>query len=228
MQQYASTVAHLHGVQHRTVKAQESERQRIARELHDETGQTLTALGMGLRGLSDTIPNNPQRAAQQAKQLELLAGTGLEELQRLVGGLHPPQLDDLGLIAALRWYAAEIQNRFGLAVKVTTQGDPCDLPPEIRVVLFRISQEAITNVVRHANAQQASICVEYDRDQVSLYLEDDGQGFDVENTLRSGSEKPCWGLLGLLERASLVGGECQIKSRIGAGTLIIVNVPLET
>jgi signal transduction histidine kinase len=212
---------------HRTVKAQESERQRIARELHDETGQTLTALGMGLRGLSDTIPNNPQRAAQQAKQLELLAGTGLEELQRLVGGLHPPQLDDLGLLAALRWYATEIQNRYGLALKVTTQGEPTALPPEVRVVLFRISQEAITNVVRHANAQQASICLEYNHDQINLYLEDDGIGFDVESTLRSGSEKPCWGLLGLLERASLVGGECQIKSRPGAGTLIIVNVPLE-
>jgi signal transduction histidine kinase len=212
---------------HRTVKAQESERQRIARELHDETGQTLTALGMGLRGLTDTIPNNPQRAAQQAKQLEQLAVTGVEELQRLVGGLHPPQLDDLGLLAALRWYAGEIQNRYGLTVKVTSQGEPCELSPEVRIVLFRISQEAITNVIRHANAHLASVCLEYDRDQVNLYLEDDGQGFDVESTLRAVSEKPCWGLLGLLERASLVGGECQISSRPGAGTLILVNVPLE-
>jgi signal transduction histidine kinase len=212
---------------HRTVKAQESERQRIARELHDETGQTLTALGMGLRGLSDTIPNNPQRAAQQAKQLEQLAVKGVEELQRLVGGLHPPQLDDLGLLAALRWYSGEIQSRYGLTIKVTSVGDTRDLPSEVRIVLFRISQEAITNVVRHANAQLASICLEYNPDQIILYLEDDGQGFDVESTLGSVNEKPCWGLLGLLERASLVGGECQIKSRPGAGTLIIVNVPLE-
>ena len=101
------------------------------------------------------------------------------------------------------------------------------MSPEIRIVLFRISQEAITNVVRHANAHQASICLEYNRDQVILYLEDDGQGFDVESTLRAVNEKPCWGLLGLLERASLVGGECQINSRPGAGTLILVNVPLE-
>ena len=212
---------------HRTVKAQESERQRIARELHDETGQTLTALGMGLRGMTDTIPNNPLRAAQQAKQLEQLAVTGVEELQRLVGGLHPPQLDDLGLLAALRWYAGEIQKRYGLTVKVSSQGEPCELSPEIRIVLFRISQEAITNVIRHAKAGQASICLEYDRDQVNLYLEDDGLGFDVESTLRAVNEKPCWGLLGLLERASLVGGECQISSRPGAGTLILVNVPLE-
>ena len=212
---------------HRTVKAQESERQRIARELHDETGQTLTALGMGLRGLSDTIPVNQQRAAQQAKQLEHVAVTGLDELQRLVGGLHPPQLDDLGLLAALRWYAGEIQNRYGLAVKVTSQGEPRELLPEVRIVLFRISQEAITNVVRHANAHQASICLEYDRDQATLYVEDDGEGFEVESTLRAVTEKPCWGLLGLLERASLVGGDCQISSRPGAGTLIIVTVPLE-
>jgi signal transduction histidine kinase len=197
---------------HRTVKAQESERQRIARELHEET---------------DTIPNNPQRAAQQAKQLEQLAVTGVEELQRLVGGLHPPQLDDLGLLAALRWYAGEIQNRYGLVVKVTSQGEPCELSPEIRIVLFRISQEAITNVIRHARAKQASICLEYNRDQVNLYLEDDGVGFDVESTLKAVNEKPSWGLLGLVERASLVGGECQISSRPGAGTLILVNVPLE-
>jgi len=212
---------------HRTVKAQESERQRIARELHDETGQTLTALGMGLRGLTGMISANPQRAVQQAQQLERLAVTGLDELQRLVGGLHPPQLDDLGLLAALRWYAGEIQNRYGLAITVTAQGEPRELPMEVRIVLFRISQEAITNVIRHAHARQSSISLEFDRDQVCLYLEDDGQGFDVEKTLHSLEDKPCWGLLGLIERAALVGGECQIKSRPGAGTLIYVNVPLE-
>ena len=181
---------------HRTVKAQESERQRIARELHDETGQTLTALGMGLRGLTDNIPNNPQRAAQQAKQLEQLAVTGVEELQRLVGGLHPPQLDDLGLLAALRWYAGEIQNRYGLIVKVTSQGEPCELSPEIRIVLFRISQEAITNVIRHAHAGQASICLEYNRDQVNLYLEDDGHGFRCRKHAASRERKTLLGVVG--------------------------------
>jgi signal transduction histidine kinase len=112
---------------HRTVKAQEAERQRIARELHDETGQTLTALGLGLRGLSETVQNNPGRAAQQAKQLEGVAVAGLDELQRLVSGLHPPQLDDLGLSAALRWYAGEITRRGGLRVSFTRGG--CGYPP---------------------------------------------------------------------------------------------------
>src|SRR4030065_97047 len=93
---------------HRTVIAQESERQRIARELHDETGQTLTALGMGLRGMSEMISTNRNRAIEQANQLEKLAMDGVEGLQRMVAGLHPPPLDDLGLPAALPWYANDI------------------------------------------------------------------------------------------------------------------------
>ncbi len=93
---------------HRTVNAQELERKRIARELHDETGQTLTALGLGLHGLAETIPKNPQKAIQQAGQLQSLATNGLENLQGLVSGLHPPQLDELGLVAAIRGYTEEL------------------------------------------------------------------------------------------------------------------------
>jgi signal transduction histidine kinase len=212
---------------HRTVKAQESERQRIARELHDETGQTLTALGMGLRGLAETIPNNPQRAAEQAKQLETLSGDGLQELQRLVTGLHPPQLDDLGLMAALRWYIGEIQERYNLDVLLTNQGDITCLPIDTRIVLFRIAQEAITNIVRHSGAKQVEIHLECVEGTVTLLIKDDGRGFDVQSTLRSTVEDPCWGLLGMMERAALVGGECRIESQPGGGVQIIVSVPLE-
>ncbi len=108
---------------HRTVQALEAERQRIARELHDETGQTLTALGMGLRGLATTINLNPTRAIQQANQLEGLAVSGIDELQRLVSGLHPPQLDDLGLLAALRWYTSEVQKRIGIEIRLSSHGN---------------------------------------------------------------------------------------------------------
>ena len=213
---------------HRTVKAQESERQRIARELHDETGQTLTALGMGLRGLSETINTTPQRAVRHAQQLELLAVGGLDELQRLVTGLHPPQLDDLGLMAALRWYAGETTQRYGLPVSVSNRGNGSELLPEARVVFFRIAQEAITNIVRHAAASQASITLLQNDAQVILRVEDDGQGFNVENTLstREG-DHPCWGLLGMMERAALVGGQCEITSRLGQGTCVEVRMARE-
>jgi signal transduction histidine kinase len=213
---------------HRTVKAQESERQRIARELHDETGQTLTALGMGLRGLSEMINNKPHRAVQQAQQLETLAVNGLDELQRMVSGLHPPQLDDLGLLAALRWYAGEITKRYGLPVNLNYLGNDPPLPPEMRVVFFRIAQEAITNIIRHSGASQASIFLDVNASEAYLRVDDNGQGFNVEKTLDSvESGRPCWGLLGMIERASLIGGECKIHSEPGLGTYVELRVSRE-
>jgi signal transduction histidine kinase len=210
---------------HRTVRAQEAERQRIARELHDETGQTLTALGMGLRGLVETANANPVKAAQQAIQLESLAMKGVEELQRLVGGLHPPQLDDLGLLAALRSYANEINRRFSLEVNILTAGPGPELPPDVRIVLFRIAQEAITNIVRHAQASRVTIRIDRCDASLKMQVEDNGSGFDVDHTLRRGLERPCLGLLGMMERATLVGGTCTIRSSPGQGTCVEVSVP---
>lgn len=213
---------------HRTVKAQESERQRIAHDLHDETGQTLTALGLGLRSLSQSIPTHPERAAQQAKHLETLALAGIEELQRMVGGLHPPQLDDLGLMAALRWYAGQIKSHYNLPVNIASVGPHTDLSPEIRVVFFRVAQEAITNVIRHANATQASIMFESDSHTARLCIEDDGQGFDVNTILaQQDTNHPHWGLLGMMERADLIGAQLTITSHPGQGTRVELQTPLE-
>ena len=213
---------------HRTVIAQEAERQRIARELHDETGQTLTALGMGLRGMSETILTNRNRAIEQANQLEKLAVEGVKELQRLVSGLHPPQLDDLGLLAALRWYTNDISERSGITINVVSHGNKPQLTSDIRAVVFRIAQEAINNVVRHANASKIDIQLDYSEDNVYLRVEDNGQGFNTDVVLKKKPGKPtAWGLLGMSERASLVGGTCNIFSHPGKGTLIEVNVPIE-
>jgi signal transduction histidine kinase len=211
---------------HRTVTAQEAERQRIASELHDGTGQTLTALALGLRGLRSTIDDNPPRAIEQAARLETLATNGLDELGHMVTDLHPPQLDDLGLMAALRWYAGEIKARYGLQVNVASLSNDNEIPPNLRVVLFRIAQEAITNVVRHANANQIELCLSTTQNQVMLLVMDDGQGFNVKSTLQASKERPCWGLLGMMERASLVGGSCEISSEPGNGTRIEVKVEI--
>ncbi len=209
---------------HRTVKAQESERQRIARELHDETGQTLTALGMGLRGLSETIGFDPERAAKQASQLEAVAMSGIDELQNMVAGLHPSQLDDLGLLAALRWYANQVSTRYGLKVEVISLGPPPELEPEERTVLFRIAQEALSNVVRHADATRAEVRLVHSPEQVCLIVEDNGQGFDVDDSLSNDQVRPCWGLLGMIERATLAGGSCRITSEPGKGTRVEVDI----
>ncbi len=212
---------------HRTVIAQESERQRIARELHDETGQTLTALGMGLRGMSESISTNRNRAIAQANQLEKLAMAGVEELQHLVSGLHPPQLDDLGLLAALRWYTGDVSSRTGITINLVNQGGKPDLTSDIRAVVFRIAQEAINNVIRHANATRIDIQLNYTPDNIYLRVEDNGHGFNTDVVLKKKPGKPAaWGLMGMVERASLVGGTCSILSQPGKGTLIQVNVPI--
>jgi signal transduction histidine kinase len=208
---------------HRTVQAQELERRRIAHDLHDETGQTLTALGLGLRGLTQTIPAQPERAVRQAQELESLATKGIAELQRMVSGLHPPQLDELGLLAALRWFAQEISNRYELPVSVSGSPDVGQISDEIRLVLFRIVQEAITNTVRHARATHVQVSLDITDALIQLEIADDGQGFDV-NSVLGGSERQCIGLLGMIERSNLVGGDCQIRSEPGLGTTVEVRI----
>jgi signal transduction histidine kinase len=212
---------------HRTVKAQESERQRIAMELHDETGQTLTALALGLRGISESLPANAERAAQQANQLEALAVDGIADLQRMVAGLRPPQLDDLGLLAALRWCVREVTELHGLPIQIINDGNGKDLSPDVRVVFFRIAQEALTNVIRHAQATQAVVRLENPPTFTRMTIEDDGRGFDVDAIIDSGLESHRWGLLGMQERAGLVGAELSIHSQPGLGTYIEVVLQKE-
>lgn len=208
----------------RTVRAQESERQRIARELHDEIGQTLTAIGMGLRAIAGNV-SRPERVTQQAHELQNLVDGGFTGLQNLISGLHPPQLDDFGLLSALRWYVGEVQERYNLTVELTSQGDEHDLPIDLRVVLYRIAQEALTNIIRHAKIDRANVTISFTRQDVTIRVDDHGCGFDVNSVLNQPGY-PCWGLLGMIERAALVGGTCQITSEYGAGTLVEVVIPV--
>ncbi|MFN2159434.1 MAG: sensor histidine kinase [Anaerolineales bacterium] len=211
---------------HRTVMAQENERKRIARELHDETGQTLTALGLGLRGLSKSIISNPQRAEEQADELVVLATSGLDELQRLVKGLRPPQLDDLGLLAALRWCAGEVSEHYCVPIEVRGDSSDIGLPPEVRVAFFRIAQEAVMNAVRHAKPTRVTIDLQRETKLVSLRVEDNGSGFDFKGTMDEAASKGYWGLLGMMERAALVGAELTMSSKLGEGTILTVKVEL--
>src|SRR5512143_962094 len=139
------------------VSAQEAERQRIARELHDATGQSLTAIGLGLRGVSNTLRQDADKATEHLRQLEGLVARSLDELQRMIADLRPSHLDDLGLPAALRWYAGEVQNRVSLQVNVEVIGEQAQLPSEMKTALFRIVQEAINNTIKHARAKTIDI-----------------------------------------------------------------------
>jgi signal transduction histidine kinase len=209
----------------RVVSAQETERQRIARELHDETGQALTAIGMGLRGLSTTLKTNgvSGRTQETLRHLEGLTTHSLTELQRLIADLRPSHLDDLGLPAALRWYANIIQDRAALHTHVEIRGQEHPVSPSSKTALFRIVQEALTNVVKHAVAENASIQLTYEEEGVSVMIVDDGQGFDSRPPLPG--QRISWGLKNMEERASLLGGRLTIKTQPGAGTSVEAFIP---
>ena len=207
----------------RIVAAQEAERQRIARELHDATGQSLTAIGLGLRGASSAIKKDGQKAISNFNQLEGMVDDALNELQRLIADLRPSHLDDLGLGAAVRWYSSEVQNRVPIIIHTDLEGCPDELPSETKIALFRIIQEAITNVIKHANAENAYIHMRCDDGVVSVHIEDDGVGFDPSNIFNP--NRPAWGLIGMKERVSLLDGSFNISSEPGYGTQLRVEIP---
>jgi signal transduction histidine kinase len=210
----------------RVVSAQEAERQRIARELHDETGQSLTAIGLGLRGAATSLRQDMDKTAHNLRQLEGMAVQSLDELRRLIADLRPSHLDDLGLGPALRWYGNEIQERTSLKVRVVAPGGSNrQIPQTISMALFRIAQEAITNVVKHANANNIFVNVGQNNGDLLLEIIDDGIGFNVEAI--SLENKETWGLLGMQERATLLGGQFSIISNKGKGTQISITIPWE-
>ncbi len=207
----------------RVVVAQESERQRIARELHDETGQSLTALGLGLRGVTTQMRQDVEKAAANLRQLERMVGVSIDELQRIIGDLRPSHLDDLGLAAALRWYGSELQKRTQMEIAVDIQGDTRALGAEVTTAVFRIAQEALSNVMRHSKAKHAKVGLCFQDQRVILRVDDDGIGFDTAKL--TNPERPSWGLLGMEERASLLGGSLKLTSSPGKGTQVEVIIP---
>jgi signal transduction histidine kinase len=210
----------------RVVAAQEAERQRIARELHDETGQALTAIGLGLRGAATNLRQDLDKTAQNLRQLEGMAVRSLDELRRLIADLRPSHLDDLGLGPALRWYGNEIEERSNLKVQVIAPGANFGLLPQtVTLTLFRIAQEAITNVVKHAKATNIFINVGQVNNDIVLEIQDDGIGFDLRTLVNESN--PSWGLLGMEERASLLGGSFSLQSIQGKGTRVKISIPFE-
>jgi len=211
---------------HQIVGAQEAERRRIARELHDATGQSLTAISLGLRGVETRLANGAPVSAEQIRELQSFGTNALGELRRIIADLRPSQLDDLGLVAALQWYISAFEQRRGICSRFVINGHPGRLPSEYETVLFRIVQEALTNVAKHAAASNVVVTLTTLPQEISLSIEDDGQGFDPGLVLNGGVEPVGWGLLGIRERALLLGGSYNVESAPGQGTVIRVNVPL--
>jgi signal transduction histidine kinase len=212
---------------HQAVSAQEGERQRIARELHDGAGQILTGLGLGLAAAAESVHARPDVAAGQLAELKRLNAQALRELHDIIGDLRPALLDDLGLVAALQSQVREFESRTGVEASLEVTGRRQRLKPEVETVVFRIAQEALTNIAKHAEASSACVTLLFDDECLRLTIQDDGRGFDPALALQTNHQRrEAWGLLGIQERASLVGATCEIDSAPGRGTTIFMCVPL--
>jgi PAS domain S-box-containing protein len=207
----------------RLVFAQEDERRRIAREMHDQFGEQLTALGLGIRALKDSCGSDT-RLAPQVNALERVAQQLDQDVDHLVWELRPTALDDLGLRAALANYVQDWSLRAGVRADLHTTGlTSARLTSEVETTFYRIAQEALNNIAKHARAENVDVILERRPDYVSLIIEDDGVGFDQPG---AGSPHQGFGLLGMQERAALVGATVQIESAAGEGTAVIVRMPM--
>ena len=203
----------------RVVEGEELERRRLARELHDETGQALTSILLGLKSV-ETARGEDELQAAVAELRELVAGT-LDDVRRLAVELRPRALDDFGLGPALERLAEGFSEQTGIVTDEEVHLN-ARLPREVETVLYRIVQEALTNVVKHAQASRVSIVVQRRGDKVAAVIEDDGRGFDPAEARADGL-----GLLGMRERLALVDGTLRVESRPGIGTTLVAEVPVE-
>ncbi len=208
----------------KVISAQEDERKRLARELHDETSQTLSALAMKIEtALAASPPGPPRDRLVEARALTVRT---IDELHRLIFDLRPSVLDDLGLLSAIRWYAERHLEPLGIIVQFEASGFERRLIPELETALFRVAQEAITNIAKHADAETVLIqCLERD-DRVTIEIEDDGKGFAPASLPPPAARERGLGLMGMRERVELFGGTIELDSAPGQGTRVSVGVPL--
>lgn len=215
------------------ITAQENERQRLARELHDEAGQALTSLKFSLRNLERV--KNPASARSQLQSLRDFVGQIQKDLHDLALELHPPALDELGLVAALQNFATRYARHTELLVEFQTLGmgaeenyNDLDISPQIAVAAYRLVQEALTNVARHARAQKISILLEHKDNQIFIIVDDDGDGFDVHTVFDQHSVNEHLGIHSMKERVEMLGGVFTVESRLGEGSTVFARLPLVT
>jgi signal transduction histidine kinase len=224
----ADRTARLDQVLRQTISAQEEERRRLARELHDETAQDLAALAIALDRARDALTTNDAspEARERIHESREIAERLLEETRRLILGLRPSVLDDLGLLPAIRWLVETGLADQDIETSITADQVSTRLPGHVEVTLFRVVQEAVTNVARHAHAKHVSIEFSVAGSLARVRAIDDGRGFDVHHATRSNGGRPGVGLVGMEERVRLLGGKMEIISQEGGGTQVVAEVPI--
>jgi two-component system sensor histidine kinase UhpB len=207
------------------LNAMEEERKRIARELHDETSQVLTSLLISLAILEESITT--QEARNRIADTRKLAHQTLRAIRNLSIDLRPSALDDLGLLPALRWYVKEYQQKFAISVDLQVTGFKERLPADMETALYRIVQESLTNVARHAEAHNVCVVMKEDNDAVNATISDDGIGFDADQLQKTPGpgQEHGWGLVGMHERSRLLDGSLTIDSHPTSGTIVRVRLP---
>jgi len=204
--------------------AQEEERKRIARELHDETSQALTSLLISLALLEESVTDPVGRA--RICDTRTLVHETLRAVRNMSLDLRPSALDDLGLLPALRWYVREYQQKCGLEAELAVSGLKERLPSEVETALYRMIQESLTNTARHAHARHVWVTLTEDGLLLRATVRDDGSGFDAAGMMRKRWQDRGLGLAGMQERAALLDGSVEIESEPGAGALVTVTIPL--
>lgn len=204
---------------------QEEERRRIARELHDETSQVLASLNANLEVAVSTLHNDDSKTELLLKKMQSMSISIMDNISKLIYQLRPSLLDDLGLVAAIRWLEANNLRPAGVRARLVTKGRLRRLPRDIETAIFRVVQEAFSNVVRHSKAKHVGVTLQFAEDLVTVDIEDDGTGFDVDEAVHSKARPRGLGLLGMTERIQLIGGTIGIRSQDSKGTQIHIEIP---
>jgi two-component system sensor histidine kinase UhpB len=209
----------------RIIETQESERKRISRELHDEIGQGLTAIKFCLDRMDKQLPPSFPQVREGLSEAKSLSNQMLTAMRQLSMDLRPTMLDDVGLIPTLRWYIQNFSNRLNIFSSFQAIGVQEKLPPQIETAFYRIIQEALNNIAKHSGANRVEVHLERRDATLSVSISDNGRGFDLGKMLRLESPERGFGILGMRERVSLLGGEMDIQSRAESGTFIYIEVP---
>jgi signal transduction histidine kinase len=218
--QIEETQNNLRRLSHRLVQAQEIERTALSRELHDEVGQMMTALGIELGNLENVRNGNGDAFRKRLEEVRRLNADSMRAIRDLAMGLRPSMLDDLGLEAALQWQGREFSRHTGVPAVVNVEGGFDALTDDQRTCIYRVVQEALTNCARHANAKNVNVSIRPQEQSVIVLITDDGIGFNSMAHLRGGL-----GLLGIRERVEALDGKLMISSQVGKGTMIEVQIP---
>ncbi|MBZ0275942.1 MAG: HAMP domain-containing protein [Anaerolineae bacterium] len=210
----------------RLITVQENERTRVARELHDDLGQSLSGLALCMEALESMIKTDVQRAHAQMAQIRNLVAATTDQMYDLILDLRPSALDDLGIVVALRSHMERTLGSAGIGCELVTEGLRGRLPSAIETTLYRIFQEALSNIIRHSQAQRVVIRLIQHENRLEGTIADDGVGFDLANVQTDGSSPRGLGLMGIQERVTQCGGQVEISSRVGEGTYLKVCIPL--